>query len=90
MRDAPEYTIRTVADFLTVPPDRREICIAEFAVWLSLVEEARKVLGDLLVSDPGAAFEWVDDDKSEARMTFVADGNVIAEANVSMRAAGDA
>jgi hypothetical protein len=59
-----EYGIRTVADFLAVPRERRALCLAEFRVWLEMVELFDAALGLALVGQP-AEFHWIDDDKGE-------------------------
>ncbi len=59
------YTIRSVVDFLTVPEDRRDTCLREFAVWLSLLENGRILLGEEHVKFPDA-FGWIDDGLHEA------------------------
>lgn len=53
------YLIRTVGDFLAVPPDRLDACLKEFAECVSLVRGCITV-GEL----PNAAFDhfkWTDD-----------------------------
>ena len=65
MSDEPNrYTIRTVVDFMAVPPDRRETCIREFVSWcacmdaLAIITEAASQKGTI-----PDFYEWIDDDK---------------------------
>lgn len=64
MSEPTTYPIRTVADFLAVPADRRETCIREFVSWccamdaLAVITEAAGQKGTI----PGC-YEWIDDDK---------------------------
>jgi hypothetical protein len=66
------YEIRTVADFLMVPPERRALCLSEFQTWLEMADATREIVAAL----PGIVeatfgtdgFKWVDDDKGEARI----------------------
>lgn len=54
------YEIRSVKDFLLIPPDKRTTALADFAMWLAICD---KVAGEytheeLTVSD---VFRWKDD-----------------------------
>ena len=60
MSQPPTYSIRTVEDFAKVPPDRRDICLQEFAVWLNM-RDALAGLLEGIPGDTGSEFEWVDD-----------------------------
>ncbi len=71
--NAPRYEIRTVADFLNVPEDRREVCIREFGVWLELVGNLKVMFeGIEFAEDPAGKFIWVDDDKGTATVAIKA------------------
>jgi hypothetical protein len=62
----PRYDIATVADFLTVPPDRRDACLAEFATWLAIAEDVKALTA------PAAwdgVFRWVDDGETNIGIT---------------------
>jgi len=70
--DAPTYKITTVADFLKVPPDRRDACLKSFAEFLPMAQDMLDVantLADLLGADKGLnaieGFTWIDDGKDE-------------------------
>lgn len=62
------YQIRTVEDFLSVPPERRELCAREFVVWLAAIE-AMLALAEGMKFKP-AIFEWIDDDKHTIKARF--------------------
>lgn len=57
------YQIKSVADFLTVPPEHRATCLAQFLDFLRLAD-------DVLAAHPGKyteslEFVWTDDGKSD-------------------------
>lgn len=75
------YEIRTVADFLKVPTERRRICLREFHSWLDI----QKSMIDLLCAASDAldgglkpehftwrneVFRWVDDGKAVMSVTM--------------------
>lgn len=72
MSAAPKtYEIRTVDDFFKVPPDRRDVCLKEFAAWMAvsdfmiaLVEETGTRL------ERPDLFEWIDDEKGEVSISI--------------------
>ena len=72
MSDKPRsYEIRTVGDFLDVPPDRQAACLVEFSDFLDLSREV-KALCDSLSESLGVApdsrveaFMWVDDGRRD-------------------------
>lgn len=66
----PTYRIKSVTDFLQVPPDRRAICLREFAVWCALREASAALLARIEAQFPDE-FVWVDDDKHEAAVVIV-------------------
>lgn len=49
------YTIRTILDFLTVPPELRERCMRDILLGLEFSEFAG--------ADLEGTFTWIDDDK---------------------------
>lgn len=65
------YHIKTVADFLNVPTDKRQECLTDFAHWLSIMDDHKELEGllDHLAETKGAfstqrnSFTWVDDGK---------------------------
>lgn len=65
-----EYHIETVHDFFKVPEDRRELCLREFLVWLSMVDAVQNLLNGI---DAGIAdFHWIDDDEHTAIVRVIA------------------
>jgi hypothetical protein len=70
--DAPTYKITKVADFLKVPPDRRDACLKAFAEFLPMAQDMLDVantFADLLGADKSLnaieGFTWIDDGKDE-------------------------
>lgn len=69
MSEHPEYPIKTIADFLTIPPEKLQHALRDFFIWLEFcrayqaaVEKNPKVLklnADL------SRFVWLDDGKHE-------------------------
>lgn len=65
------YHIKTVADFLEIPKDKRAECLADFQHWLAVMDNHKKVEGllDQLADTRGAfsarhdSFTWFDDGK---------------------------
>lgn len=72
------YEIRTVADFLRVPPSRRGVCLREFHVWLDLQELMLSLL-EKAGCPPGSVvsknevYRWEDDGKRTATVTLDAE-----------------
>jgi hypothetical protein len=74
------FEIRTVADFLTVPEDRRFVCLREFHAWLTMGEGIAALLGiagDTLGASVNAVFKsdvfvWIDDGKATAHASIEA------------------
>ena len=66
---AAEYRISTLADFLAVPEDKIDVCLADFKTWLGMARDPSGLtqMVDNLTGTPGAArfltdgFTWVDD-----------------------------
>lgn len=60
---APTYTIRSISDFLQVPEDRRDACLREFAVFLSILDYSLVLMGSDLrpALSAAASFVWCDD-----------------------------
>lgn len=70
---SPTYRISSVADFMSVPVDRIDECLAEFGVWLAIQHIARhaETLGvGPLTALNGDCFEWTDDGKHNATISF--------------------
>lgn len=63
----PRYKIRTVADFLAVPPDRREVCASEFVLWLAIAEDLKTLVSPAVWD---GVFEWIDDGKRDISVTL--------------------
>lgn len=64
-----EYHIRTVSDFLEVPEDRREVCVSEFLMWLSIYADAMVLLSP---AKWDGVFQWIDDGERNVRLTLTA------------------
>lgn len=54
------YEIRTVKDFLSIPPDKRPAALAAFAMWLAICDKvaSKYTPEELTVRD---VFRWKDD-----------------------------
>ncbi|MDX1558992.1 MAG: hypothetical protein R3193_08815 [Marinobacter sp.] len=65
------YQIKTVADFMKVPKEKRAECLADFEDWLSIMDNHKELEGllDYLSKTEGAfstqhnSFTWIDDGK---------------------------
>lgn len=64
-----EYRISSLADFLQVPADKLDECLADFQTWLSLARQADEVsrIGSNMLGAEAKlslrAFTWIDDGK---------------------------
>jgi len=58
--DAPRYVIASVSDFFNVPPERRDECLHDFAMWLDIVGSIGDAFGGM-VTAPRNQFMWIDD-----------------------------
>ena len=56
-----KYEIETVRDFTKIPPDRLEVCLSEFKMWVALASGASAITGGRVV---GEKFTWIDDGKT--------------------------
>ena len=63
--------IRTVEDFFKIPANRRDLCLAEFLMWMMMCE-----LGDAtgMLKSVRDVFKWIDDDKGRAHVHIKAGG----------------
>lgn len=52
------YELRTVEDFLTIPPDQLPHAMTDFLIWLRLLQAARA--SGMQPTEPGV-FRWHDD-----------------------------
>ncbi len=75
----PTYEIKTVADFLKVPEQRREACMKEFLDFLTLAGAtvgAANALADLMGLDKSQnrveAFTWIDDGERNQTLNLIA------------------
>lgn len=66
----PEYKIRSMTDFLSVPLDRIEECLKDFAVYLQMLRTAQQVEAQIhndlglppeSVRIDAGCFHWIDD-----------------------------
>lgn len=73
---ATHYKIDCVADFLAVPVDRIDDCLAEFKDFLGLardMKELTKTLGEVIGADGTSeveGFTWIDDGKRDKSVTI--------------------
>jgi hypothetical protein len=73
-----EYKIKTIEDFLKVPPDRLEVCLQEFKTWCEMtrpLEDAIKAVADCLYEKIELGFErgftWIDDGERNVTINFM-------------------
>jgi hypothetical protein len=65
-----EYEIRTLADFLLVPEEKRATMLQDFEIWLAYcgratnMENAMKGIPGVKISLNTGLFHWIDDSKS--------------------------
>lgn len=88
MSDGKRYTIKTVADFFSVPAARRALMLSEMVVWMDAHQQMRDALGDI-VAFPPQDFVWIDDDKGEAHVKVKAGRKVIAQGIVTLGSIAD-
>lgn len=72
------YELRTVADFMALPPEKMDACLLDFAAWLAMHMKAREIAGQFRIATPTDVFAWVDDGKHIATVTLSHEGEVIA------------
>lgn len=63
---SPAYTIKTPEDFLKVPVDRLDACLADLREVLLMLHGMKKGMGEIELSD----LVWVDDHKSGGVVLF--------------------
>jgi hypothetical protein len=64
------YEIRLLADFLTVPANRRDACLADFEKWLAVIDTVRAFeAASFGVRMNTECFVWIDDDKNDTALT---------------------
>lgn len=64
-----EYSITSIKDFLAIPPESIDACLADFKVWLQMArlpEEFSSDMNDLLATEGALSFVddsfiWLDD-----------------------------
>lgn len=78
------YPIATVADFLTVPKERRAQCLREFAMFLEMLDDCVALMG--ATATEGTQFIWTDDGKEQLTgVTFTVTDPTTGEQNVLAR-----
>ena len=81
-KEAPEYEIRTVGDFLAVPESRLDECLAEFREFLGLARDmvsmskAMEKLVGVQAENKEVSFVWVDDGKRGRTVEIRYEGSV--------------
>ena len=69
MSERQRYELRSVADFLSVPEDKRAHCLADFRLWLVMVGEMAAHFRDVPgIKVPLDRFTWLDDGKHDAHI----------------------
>lgn len=86
MSDAPRYVIRTVADFLKVPEDRRAACLAEFPRCLEYLAAICTIVSGSPVPK-NAEYVWIDDGETKIRHIKIRGrkGKEIARLNINYK-----
>ncbi len=70
MTEIQEYKITKVEDFLKVPEDRLEACLAEFPTFLAAAKPAVELAEAMNVRDSlEAAYVWIDDGKTDVTIS---------------------
>ncbi|WCM21380.1 hypothetical protein NDK50_08010 [Paraburkholderia bryophila] len=77
-----EYRIKLLKDFLTVPPESIDACVADFKVWLELARKPdglNKQMNDLLDAEGSLSFcddsfVWLNDGLSGILHIEIVDG----------------
>lgn len=71
------YEIRTLADFIAIPSEKREHCLHDFALWCDVIERAvglEQAFGGVVKAQTDT-FVWLDDGKHDmnVRIDFKGD-----------------
>ena len=73
MSEPKTYSIRTVSDFLALPPEKIAACLTDFEAWLQLVHGALAVIKaqpeSIRMNTATDVFPWIDDGKHIATLT---------------------
>lgn len=70
MEEAQSYEIRTLDDFLKVPDDRLDACLAEFADAIRIQRRIQSTFDSIgAVEIFGKSFTWIDDGKNNMSIT---------------------
>jgi hypothetical protein len=78
-----EYPISSVADFLTIPEDKIDACLADFKSWISLARHSSAISTMLQACAPAEisamfvthSFLWIDDGVPGLRHIQITDQN---------------
>ncbi|MDP9652073.1 hypothetical protein [Paraburkholderia caledonica] len=78
-----QYKLSTIADFLAVPPESIDACLADFKVWLQLArrpDEFSADMNDLLATEGALSFVddsfiWLDDGLSGVHHVQIVDAS---------------
>jgi hypothetical protein len=67
------YEIRELADFASVPADRRDAMLADFKQFIELLDAQRPVidLAKAIGGNVGITFKWIDDGDVGCKSAFV-------------------
>jgi hypothetical protein len=81
--EPPRYEIRTVADFVALPPEKIGAFLTDFAEWLKVVHVAKGLKdAGLVLKSPLDVFSWIDDGKHEMTLTVHDQSGVELERDV--------
>ena len=89
-----EYSISSIKDFLAIPPESIDACLADFKVWLQMArrpDEFSYDMNDLLATEGALSFVddsfiWLDDGLSGIHHIQIVDASDDSEvARVSVR-----
>jgi hypothetical protein len=83
MSEPKRYAIRTVADFLAIPPEKVGDCLIDFCGWIVVMHSAMDLPSHVTVPE---SFDWIDDGEHLATVTLKngATGEVLDRATADM------
>jgi hypothetical protein len=80
MSEPNRYRLATVADFFSVPAERRADCLHDFRLWLEVLEACDAVfVGIAGIRQERGFFTWIDDGKHDAVLNLAVRSTASAE-----------